>query len=243
MKRIAILFHESGRDRDPRDYAIHALAGFWRQDGHRVVFLYGVKKFVPADLLVVHVDLSVVPQPYLDFAARYPAAVNGSVKDDRKSSFSRNVLDASNGYEGPVIVKSNLNYAGIPERLAAPGRPRGLAALFRRPGAGGADPAHGTPPEFRTPTDYRVYDSPREVPRGDFDRADLVVEKFLPEMEDGLYCLRVLHFLGDRTACVVIAADEVSEARGAPPRRTSGKASTSHRTTSAPRFSECPSIL
>src|SRR6185437_4188560 len=31
-------------------------------------------------------------------------------------------------------------------------------------------------------------------------------EKFLPEMEDGLYCLRIFHFLGDRTACVRIGS-------------------------------------
>ena len=124
MKRIAILFHENARGRDPRDYAIHSLASFWEEDGHRVTLLYGVKKFVSADVVIVHVDLSVVPQEYLDFAARYPAALNGRVGDVRKSSFSANLVDAANPYAGPVIVKSNLNYAGIPERLIAASRPR-----------------------------------------------------------------------------------------------------------------------
>lgn len=210
MKRIAILFHESARDRDPRDYAIHSLASFWKADGHRVTFLYGVKKFVSADVVVVHVDLSVVPQEYLDFAARYPATLNGRVKDVRKSSFSANLVDAGQPYAGPVIVKSNLNYAGIPERLIAVRRPRGLAGILRWPraakGAQRPHPALAPTPEFETPTDYRVYDSLGDVPRRCFGREDLVVEKFLPEMQDGLYCLRLFHFLGDRTASVRIAS-------------------------------------
>ena len=144
-KTIAVLFHESRRDRGPRDYAIGALARFWRRDGHRVVFLYGVEKFVPADLVVVHVDLSVVPQEYLDFAARYPAAVNGGVRDVRKSSFSRNRLAAEDSWDGRVIVKSNLNYAGIPERVAASAGPRGFIGFFRRAVGPGPDPA-GTAP-------------------------------------------------------------------------------------------------
>jgi hypothetical protein len=209
-KRIAILFHEYERSRDRRDYTIHTLADFWTEDGHRVVFLYGVKKFVPADVVIVHVDLSVVPEEYLDFAARYPAAFNGRVRDVRKSSFSADLVGAGDPYGGPVIVKSNLNYAGIPERLVAAGRPRSLRGLLRWPRAAraarGPDAALAPPPEFETPTDYRIYDSPGDVPRGCFGREDLVVEKFLPEMQDGLYCLRLFHFLGDRTACVRIAS-------------------------------------
>ena len=158
----------------------------------------------------MHVDLSVVPEEYLDFAARYPVALNGRVTDVRKSSFSANIVGAGEPYGGPVIVKSNLNYAGIPERLIAESRPRGLAGLFRRQRAAratsGPDPAHEPPPELETPTDYRIYDRPGDVPPGCFGRGDLVVEKFLPEMQDGLYCLRLFHFLGDRTACIRIAS-------------------------------------
>ena len=31
---------------------------------------------------------------------------------------------------------------------------------------------------------------------------DVLVEKFIPEMRDGFYCLRVYHFLGQKGVCV-----------------------------------------
>ncbi|MCE9583492.1 MAG: hypothetical protein K8T20_13485 [Planctomycetes bacterium] len=51
--------------------------------------------------------------------------------------------------------------------------------------------------DTRKKQDYRIYDSAREVPPEVFRCEDLVVEKFLPEMHDGLYCLREWYFLGD----------------------------------------------
>jgi hypothetical protein len=87
-KRIAVLFHECQSEERLPLYAIHYLAGFWRADGLEVLYLFGAREHVPADILVVHVDLSVVPDEYLEFAGRYPAAINATVKDIRKSTFS-----------------------------------------------------------------------------------------------------------------------------------------------------------
>ena len=42
-----------------------------------------------------------------------------------------------------------------------------------------------------------MYDSPADVPGVYFDRDDLVVEKFRPELEGGLYHTRFYLFLGD----------------------------------------------
>ncbi len=116
-KRIAVLFHR----REPREnissYIVDHLARFWREDGHEVTYVFGTRQFVPADLVFVHVNLSVVPDEYLQFAARYPVAVNGRIRDIRKSSISRNLLRPDDAWSGPVIVKSDLNYAGIPERM------------------------------------------------------------------------------------------------------------------------------
>src|SRR5436853_5983452 len=87
-KRIAVLFHERQSEEQVRLYAIHHLADVWRADGGEVLYVFGVREHVPADVLVVHVDLSVVPDEYLEFAGRYPAAINGKVRDIRKSTFS-----------------------------------------------------------------------------------------------------------------------------------------------------------
>jgi hypothetical protein len=196
-RTIAILFHENESLSRLERFAITFLADFWREDGNDVVFLLGTDRYVPADILVVHVDLSVVPGPYLDFAARYPIALNRRAADIRKSIVSGNLVRPDDGYDGPVIVKSDQNYAGGPERLLAPRRARWLPRIpRRRPARVG----------FRTSLDYRIYATVADVPRADFEQTDRIVERFLPEREGGLYFVRAYQFLGDRASCMRLAS-------------------------------------
>ncbi len=206
-KRIALIFHEHERKRNLPDFAIWHLAEIWKKEGIQVDFLFGTKKFIPADLAILHVDLTVVPQEYIEFASRYPVAINGNLRDIRKSRVSKNRVFQNDGYEGRVIVKSELNYAGQPERKLL-GTPLSRIAFriachvpFYRP----ANP--GPEPHFRSPGDYIIYDSPRSVPEGWFHRNDILVEKFVPEMQDGLYCLRSFSFLGSHSVCTVRKAN------------------------------------
>jgi len=185
-KTIAILFHEKDTPSSIRQYLITYYASFWHQQGSRVVALFGTGRFVPADLIVVHVDLSVVPESYLEFARRYPRVVNGEVRDIRKSSVSRHLVDDHSDYHGAVIVKSDCNYAGVPERRI--------------------EPQNGTQALFNNPLDYQIYSSYREIPTDILQRPDIVVEKFLPEYEDGLYHIRFYNFLGDRGNCMRVAS-------------------------------------
>lgn len=200
-RTIAILFHENDRKRRLSRYAVTFLADFWRQDGNQVRYLFGVRKFVPADLLLIHVDLSVVPDEYLEFAGRYPIALNRGVKDVRKSLVSTNLVRFGDPHSGRVIVKSDLNYGGYPERMLRRNRSpwkRLLPGRFVRDDFGDSG--------FRTSLDYRIYDSLADVPRTDFERNDRVVEKFLPEKEENCFFVRHYEFLGDRSTCIRIAA-------------------------------------
>ena len=109
QKSIAVIFHKNERiNRLPR-FAIWHLAQIWQKEKIRVVMLFGTGKYVPADLALLHVDLSVVPDEYLDFARRYPLVLNGVLKDIRKSLFSTIRVKREDNYEGKVIV--NLNVA------------------------------------------------------------------------------------------------------------------------------------
>ena len=190
MKRkIAILFHEKDCSR-PLNYLITHLAELWRADGHEVFLLFGIRQFVPADLVIVHVDLSVVPDEYLEFAKRYPIVLNGAVKDIRKSRFSQLILKPGDPYDGKVIVKSNYNYAAVPERiLGVPVDPRGVSASF-----------------FGSPLDYQIFENPKAVPPLLFADPNIVVEKFLPEIENGLYISRAMVFLGNHVTCARMAS-------------------------------------
>lgn len=192
-RRIAILFHEADRGQDQRGYSVSRLSQIWQDDGHEIVHLFGTGAFVPADIVIVHVDLSVVPDEYLDFATRYPASVNGRVKDIRKSTFSRDLLlTAGDAWDGPVIVKSDRNYGGGPEAL------KGIPRLDGR----------GTLPPFNSPAQYRVFASLHEVPPPVFESADFVVQKFVPELEDGLFHMRMYQFFGDWGDCTRLGAND-----------------------------------
>ena len=191
-RRIALLFHESDRNRDLSAYAVSRLVPVWREDGHEVVPVFGAETFVPADLAFVHVDLSEVPEAYLDLAARYPASVNGRVRSIRKSAYSPHLLREGDPWEGPVIVKSDRNYGGAPE------------AQRRIPRLDG----QGLEPPFASPFHYQVLPGLDAVPKEVFGSPDFVVQRFLPELEEGLFHVRSYAFLGDWGECQRLASDD-----------------------------------
>lgn len=201
-KRIAILFHENGKRLNP-GYVISRFADIWREEGNEVIFLFGTKQFVPADLIIVHVNLSVAPDEYLEFAGQYPVAVNREVNDIRKSTFSENLVEPEDHYEGKVIVKSNYNFAGGPERKLPYSS---TITRFLRPLLSWFYCKATRIPYFNSARDYQVYDHYRLVPRHYFKNPNLVVEKFLPEMGNGFFVVRNFHFLGDRMNCNKLVA-------------------------------------
>ena len=202
-RRIAILWHARDRTRRLDRYVITRFADYWREDGHEVSFVFGARRFVPADIALVHVDLSIVPEPYLELAARYPLCINGRVGDIRHSAFSRQLVRPGDGYEGSIIVKSDLNHGGLPERTLE-GSLRSLWRRVREPFAS----SQADLLTCATPLEYRVYQRRCDAPGACFERPDLVVERFLPEREAGLYHLRSYHFLGDRWTCVRLSSPE-----------------------------------
>lgn len=181
-------------------YVISALAEVWRRDGHTVTYIFGVKNFIPADLLLVHVDLSVVPDEYLAFAEKYPIVLNGKIRDIRKSTFSPYILKQDDDYSGPVLIKSNLNFAGIPEVLRK-NYPLGnsQAGLYCRSVHMLLKAAKYK--FFGKHSDYLIVENLRKVPAEWFTRQDIVIQRFCPEHAKGLYHVRYYLFMGDRYVC------------------------------------------
>jgi len=198
--RIAILFHEKDRHRDLRRYDIVHVAKYWLDDGHQVINVFGTNTFVPADIAILHVDLSVVPQPYLDFAARYPICLNKHVSDIRKCVISKQLLTEGEEYQGEVIVKSNCNSAGVPERVNGRWwfrvglRIRQLSRKLQHQKV------------IARQKDYQIFDHLSQVPAEIFSRQDLVVEKFLPERDGKFYRVRSCVFLGNGVPCQMIVS-------------------------------------
>lgn len=186
--KVAVLTHAL----DPIDqvnYLMLKIVKNWQASGVEVVVLRGPERYEAADVIVLHVDLTVVPQEYLDFCARYPIVVNGRVRDISKRKISKNLLEPKDHYTGAVIVKADLNFGGFPElKMQRPGR---LSRMWNK-----YLPWSIT--GILSPSDYPVFRSMAEVPKAVWRNRRLVVEKFCPEREGDHYCLRQWIFLGDR---------------------------------------------
>ena len=193
--RVAILLHERQRRIVRQGYRIWALQKVWESQGIRVDHAWGPRARVDADVLIPHVDLTVMPPEYGALLDSHPRVVNRAVRDVSKRRISRNLVLEGDGYEGPVIVKTDRNHGGLPE---ADARSR-LSGLLARvaPGLRGL----GRSRHLR-PYRYPVFPSAREVPPGVFRNPHLVVERFLPEREGDLCFVRYYSFFGDRHVCL-----------------------------------------
>jgi hypothetical protein len=204
---ILILLHERDRWAERENYLIWPIRDAWQELGLRVEIARGPRQAVPAHLLFPHVDLTVTPPEIAALFGRYPRVVNRRVLDISKRRLSRLLLPADDPWQGPVIVKTNLNTGGLPEsRLARPPAAQFARMLAkrvaprrwllrwrarRRAAPTDLGTARTLPPNF-----YPIFTSKAAVPRGAFDNPALVVERFLPEKEGDLFAVRSWSFLG-----------------------------------------------
>lgn len=147
-----------------------------------------------ADAVLVHLDHTVLPNALCDaLQRRYPLAINAGARDISKRRVSQQLVTPGDGWNGPVIVKTDANCGGISERR-----------LRYRPGFSGQwrrlrDKLQPWPVSGLLRTrQYPVFDSPAAVPVRAWSNPGLVVERFLAEREDGMYALRQWVFFGGR---------------------------------------------
>src|SRR6266576_5794919 len=120
-QRIGILLHKDDAAFFYFKYLIKLLIREWKAAGHSIKIIRGPGRFVPADIVISHVDLTVVPDEYKDFLAQYPCVINRSLPDISKSKISGHLVGRDDPYAGPVIVKTDRNSGGFPEaRMIGP---------------------------------------------------------------------------------------------------------------------------
>jgi hypothetical protein len=176
-------------DRD--HYTIHLLIEQWRQWGFAVEVSDHVGAGTGRETVVIpHLDTTRTPVEYETSFARCAVVVNRRVIDISKRRVSQNLVTDPANYDGPVMVKTDRNFGGRPEleRFNATGRIAQMALILAR----------------RLPWtltgmigQYRIFDRASMVPRMVWRNPLLVVEKFLPERQDGMYCLRQYTFFGE----------------------------------------------
>jgi len=199
LRTLAVLTHQ--RQGFGPGYFL-ALAGkLWEERGGRLLVHQGLQRPPSADAAILHVDLTRTPEAYAELAGRYPLCLNGRVGDISKRTISEGLVSAADDYDGPVVVKPNLNHGG--EREAAlseldASRLRRLAARFLPARWSGRLPA----------APYQVFARKSEVPGWAWRHPGLVVERQRIWQVDGLHAVGRWFFLGDRGILAPIAAPE-----------------------------------
>lgn len=186
MASILIITHRYD-DFMGRAYLVKGFFRHWAEFGHKVIIAPGRYPDAEADLVIQHVDCSVLPPEYAEILARYPVVINGTARDIRKRAISSVLVRPGDGWHGPVIVKADLNCGGVPE--------------WRHNWAAANERQRLPHPLRPCLTDYPIYQSPDEVPEETWANPDLVVERFVPEQDEKGYWLRTWLFFGDNERC------------------------------------------
>ena len=202
-------------------YWIDHYARQWRKAGHQVCDHIGLGKLPDADLVIVHIDLTVVPPEYVDLIRQLPATLNGEVLDISRRHFNQRLLSSADPYAGPVIVKTDANYGNVPEaslkrrrnrkRRASGWLTRQVLAPLKHPLLRKMNPfprkrpATSRPPtqhwntvESLDPFAYPVFPDLQSVPAAIWTNPHLIVEPFIRNYEEGLHYVCYYEFFGDK---------------------------------------------
>lgn len=184
-------------------FLLSRLGAVWRDEGRQVTV--APLERLEAGLGLLHIDSTKVDPKLVPSVAATARLLNRRVLDISKRGFSRLLLDAASPWDGPVILKTNANFHGLPEASANP--PWWLERLRRQ--------LPWRLSRQLPANDYPVLPHRDRVPAWVWRRQDLVVERFIPERAGGNYVLRMYLFFGDRGVVYRMEADRpVIKAKG-----------------------------
>lgn len=194
MPRVAI--YPGALKQLPSTTVLSLLCQRWRDSGLEPVLLDHPEARIDAEVAILHIDATRRPPAYDQVLRHYPRVINGHVRDISKRRVSQHLVTRHSAYRGPVIVKTDDNYFGIPDASDASPSRGALSGLWTR----AWDRFFTVARNIRRTHSYPIYASVTEVPQLVWWDRRLVVEKFLPEKIDGLFCVRAWSFFGEREA-------------------------------------------
>jgi hypothetical protein len=205
-RRLTLLLHEDDPWPHGPSYFAAGLVEAWEEIGIATRVHRGLEGLPKDDLVLPHIDRTVTPPAYAAAIDALPHVINRGVHDISKRRVSRHLLAPGQAWDGPVIVKTDRNHGGRPERL----HDRRRRSLLRQ--------AHDRWKRTRRGRDlgediaaggtYRILAHPREVPARVWKDRRLVVERFLPEREGDTYFLRWYLFLGTHYRSMRVGAPD-----------------------------------
>ncbi|HEY1384799.1 MAG TPA: hypothetical protein VGF43_14355 [Dongiaceae bacterium] len=186
MPRIAVISHKFDKF-ERRSYLLANILKEVEPAGITAEITHGPRRFVEADLAILHVDSTVIEPEYIALARRYPRTINLPIRNIGKSRTSGASLTRGENWSGPVIIKTELNGRGAPEFYH-----NQVAALRGKP---------APHPAVTGLRDYVVLDRASDVPDPAWRDPSVAVEKFLPERDPRGFALRTWVFMGGRETC------------------------------------------
>lgn len=174
-----------------KGYLLSSLCDIWRRNGHTVTI--GSTDKIESGLAILHIDRTWVSKKVLPVNLNDQPLLNGKVLDISKRLISELILDENDVYEGAVIIKTNANYFGLMDHSK-----NKFSAFFRRHHQTLARRTSWQMARQLIHREYPILNDKKQVPSWVWKREALIVEKFIPEIEDGLYVLRLWLFFGDR---------------------------------------------
>lgn len=217
MKEISVLVRadDASFARNQPGYLIEWLMMEWGRRGFEIQVVRDIAQSLSTDLLIPHLDLTVIPGEYVRFMQLYQHVINRRVHDTSKRCISKNLLGKNDAYNGPVIVKTDRNYGGLPEEIVGAGlhkMPSSLARTARRAAIAVGSRITSSPPwrliTCLQPGEYPVFSGLSEVPSGIFKNKNLVVEKYTPEMDGSDYLLRYYYFFGEQETTLLLRSKQ-----------------------------------
>jgi len=169
------------------NYVLSHMTRHWRAAGIDVEI--GAAFHERADLCILHHDRTRIDRDKLPPAPSAARVLNGEVLDISKRLYTQLQLSPSDDWDGPVIVKTDLNSFGIPEQWLS--RPTVLDSLRRRLARYSWRMARRLPPK-----DYPILGTIPDVPDWVWADRRYLVERFLPERQGDLFAIRGWMFFG-----------------------------------------------
>ena len=190
-------------------YLISKMAKRWQQAGIEITI--GPVDILDAsiDLAILHVDQTFVSENLLPKNPHNIRILNGNLLDISKRRFSKLAVQQNEKWKGPVIIKSNYNCFGEQERKLQ--RKSRLWRYREKLSKRSWNLARMLPPAT-----YPVLDSRDDIPSWVWRNQNLLVERFLPEKEEGLNVVRGWIFFGNKQYHYkLFSKDKIIKARSA----------------------------
>lgn len=168
---------------------IGKLAAIWEQRGIQTIFADHFRS--EADIGILHLDRTVIETRDIPPVPAGLKVMNLTIRDISKRRYSSLIIGQDSDWDGPVIIKTDLNHFGLREREGK--KPGWL--MRRRLRLAQTDWKRARLLPDRT---YPVLESVREVPGWVWRDKSYIVERFIPERENGQYVLRGAVFFGKR---------------------------------------------